>query len=189
MATILLDPGTTRFGQRELIGLRDALVKEKRRLERLLAQAEKVLNASSIHERNLDHLAANRDRTPNFDPLDQTTAVKTSTADLRVASGNLSADRIAKLYGISVSQLASWLGRTKQAVSKTPDAASLQNALGFFERVARLRLLTKTDAEFRKWLRSPHASLNDKAPLDVLAEGKWQAMADYVAHILIGTPG
>ncbi len=189
MATTLVSGGTRRFGQGELIGLRDALVKEKRRLERLLAQAEEILNSASGNTTSRGQQVAEPDEAPYADPLDQSMAVKTATADLRVASGNLAADRIARLYGISVSQLAGWMGRTKQAVNKTPDADSLQNALGFFERAARLRLLTKTDAEFRKWLRSPHQSLNDKAPLDVLAEGKWQAMADYVAHILIGTPG
>jgi len=85
--------------------------------------------------------------------------------------------------------LAGWLGRTKQAVTKTPDADSLQNALSYFEHVARLRLVTKRDAEFRKWLRTPRASLENASPLEVLAKGEWQAVADYVDDILTGTPG
>jgi transposase len=44
---------------------------------------------------------------------------------------------VAKLFGVSLSQLARWVGRTRQALTKTPDAASLQPALGYFERVAR----------------------------------------------------
>ena len=77
----------------------------------------------------------------------------------------------------------------KQAVSKTPDADSLQQTLGYFERVARLRLVTKSDAEFRKWLRMPHPEVDGKNPLELLAKGEWQAVADFVDDILIGTPG
>lgn len=87
--------------------------------------------------------------------MDKVTAVQEATANLREANGNLSAVRVAKLLGMSVTPLALWLGRTKQAVSKTPDADSLQDAPGYFDRVARLRMITKDDAEFRKWLRTP----------------------------------
>ena len=96
--------------------------------------------------------------------------------------------RVAKLYNVSLSQLAEWLGRTKQAMSKTPDADSLQDALGYFERVARLRLITKDDGEFRKWLRTPHELLDNARPLELMAKGEWQAMADYVDDMLTGAP-
>ena len=95
----------------------------------------------------------------------------------------------AKLFGISLSQLAGWLGRSKQTVSKTPDADSLQNALGYFERVARLRLAMESDAEIRKWLRMPHPDIDGKSPLELMANGQWQALADFVDDILTGTPG
>jgi uncharacterized protein (DUF2384 family) len=121
-------------------------------------------------------------------PLDQMKSVLAATEDLRVANGKLSAERIAKLYGITLSQLAGWVGRTKQAVSKTPDADSLQDALSYFERVARLRLVTKSDAGFRKWLRRPHELLDQKSPLEWLAKGKFQAVADYVDDALTGAP-
>jgi uncharacterized protein (DUF2384 family) len=111
------------------------------------------------------------------------------TRDLRVANGNLAADRVAKLFGIPLSRLAKWLGRTKQAVSKTPDADSLQDSLGYFERIARLRLVTQGDAEFRQWLRTPHPSVAGKDPMELLARGEWQALADFVDDILSGTPG
>ena len=54
--------------------------------------------------------------------------------------------------------------------------------------MARLRLVTKTDAEFRKWLRTPHELLGSDSPLQVVAKGEWQAMADYVDDALTGTP-
>ena len=172
----------------DLVSLLGRLVEEKRRVERLLQRVDEVLRkAASPAPKAVP--SAEREAAPRPDPLDQVKAVMSAAADLRVANGNLSAERIAKLYGISLTQLAGWLKRTKQAVSKTPDADSLQNALGYFERVARMRLLTKTDAEFRQWLRTPHELLNHKTPLDMLAKGRWQAMADYVADILTGAPG
>ena len=121
-------------------------------------------------------------------PLDRVKSVLAATANLREANGNLSAARVTKLFGVSASQLTGWLRRTKQAVSKTPDADSLQDALGYFERVARLRLRTKNDAEFRKWLRMPHPDVDGKNPLELLVKGEWQALADLVESILTGTP-
>jgi hypothetical protein len=125
---------------------------------------------------------------PRPSPLDQIQEVAKATEDLRTAGGNLSAERIAKLYGVSVNQLASWLGRSRQALSKTPDSDSLQPALSFFERVARLRLVLKSDADFRKWLRTPQDLLDKASPLHLMARGKWQVMADFVDDALTGAP-
>ena len=164
------------------------LNEKKGQVERLLARVEEVLRGSSASGKT--SRAAESAATPaRSSPLDQVKAVVESTADLRESNGNLSAVRVAKVFGVSLSQLAGWLGRTKQAVSKTPDADSLQEALGYFERVARLRLLTKGDAEFRKWLRMPHPDVVGKNPLELMARGEWQAMADFVDDILTGTPG
>jgi hypothetical protein len=89
---------------------------------------------------------------------------------------------------VSLNQLAAWLGRSRQAVTKTPDADSLQPALNFFERVARLRLALKSDADFRKWLRTPQDLLENAAPLQLMAKGNWQVMADFVDDALTGAP-
>ncbi|MEW6302900.1 MAG: MbcA/ParS/Xre antitoxin family protein [Verrucomicrobiota bacterium] len=167
-----------------LANLRTDLVEEKRRLERLLARVDSVL-------RQTEHGFARGGKqvpAPRPSPMDQWKNVVEATKDLRLAGGNLSAERVAKLFGVSLSLLAGWLGRSKQAVSKTPDADSLQNALGYFERVARLRAVMESDAEFRKWLRVPHELLGNRSPLDLLAEGEWQAMADYVDDALTGSP-
>jgi hypothetical protein len=188
MSTTLSKPGKGELEIGNLAELRNDLVQEKRRLERLLARVDNVLRQTEEAKERFadggDSMAA-----PRPSPLDQWKNVVDATKDLRVANGNLSAERMAKLYGISLSQLAGWLGRSKQAVSKTPDADSLQNALGYFERVARLRLAVENDAEFRKWLRMPHELLDSAPPLELMAKGEWQALADYVEDILTGTPG
>ena len=124
---------------------------------------------------------------PRSSPLDKVKEVVELGNDLRTSSGNLSAERVAKVYGVSVSKLAGWLGRTRQAVTKTPDAESLQNELGFFERVARLRAIVP-EAGFLKWLRISNDELDNKKPLELLANGERQVVADLVDDILTGTP-
>ena len=173
----------------ELASLLAQLSEEKSQIERLLARVEEVLRSAATPKRRSGGAPVPAVPAPRKSPLDKLQGVMANTADLRETNGNLTALRIAKLYGVSVSQLAGWLGRTKQAVSKTPDADSLQNALSYFERVARLRMMTKGDAEFRKWLRTPHPDVEGKNPLELLARGEWQTMADFVDDILSGTPG
>ncbi|HTI70119.1 MAG TPA: antitoxin Xre/MbcA/ParS toxin-binding domain-containing protein [Candidatus Limnocylindria bacterium] len=125
---------------------------------------------------------------PRTSALDEVEEVLAATRDLRVANGKLSAERIAEVYGVTVSKLARWLGKTKQAVGKTPDASSLQSSLEFFERIARLRTKTENDEEFRKWLHTPNPTLGKRKPLDLIESRNWQALADKVDDMLTGAP-
>src|SRR5438046_421136 len=93
----------------DLAGLRDLLVEERQRVERLLRRVEDVLRqrqpkkaAASVNQEAEDIPAAR----PS--PLDNVKSALAATKDLRMRSGNLSAARVAKLYGISLSQLAAW---------------------------------------------------------------------------------
>lgn len=124
---------------------------------------------------------------PRPSPLDDAKEVIGATEDLRVANGKLSAEAIAKAFKISISELANWLGRSRQAISKTPDADSLQNELGFFERVARLRTVVPRNG-FLKWLRMPNRELDGKQPLELMARGNRQVVADLVDDMLTGAP-
>jgi hypothetical protein len=56
--------------------------------------------------------------------------IVSATGDLRVASGNQSAEAVAPVFGVGGSQLADGRGRSRQALTKTPDADSLQTSLG-----------------------------------------------------------
>ena len=186
MNTTLSKPNEAVINVAELTQLCAALREQQQGAGRLLGQIEKVLRgvkATAGAGAASANVAAARSS-----PLDTVKVVATATADLREGNGNLSAVRIARLFGVSRSQLAGWLGRTKQAVSKTPDADSLQAALGYFERVARLRLVLRNEREFRQWLRTPHELLENATPLELLAKGEWQAMADYVDDLLTGAP-
>jgi len=125
---------------------------------------------------------------PRPSPLDQIQQVVEAARDLRVPTGNLSAERVAKLYGVSLSQLAKWLGRSRQALTKTPGADSLQRSLSFFERIARLRLALKSDSDFRTWLRTAQPALDSDSPLELMSKGEWQVVVDLVEDMLTGAP-
>lgn len=122
-------------------------------------------------------------------PLDQVGAILKATEDLRTDSGRLSAKAIAPVFGLKDSELARFLGKSRQSLFKTPDAEGLQDALGYFERVARLRTVMKDDVNFRKWLRTSNPALEERRPLDLLKGGSWQILADFADDILTGNPG
>jgi hypothetical protein len=130
---------------------------------------------------------AAKSSSPRPSPLDRIEKVLMATRDLRSEKGNLSARLIADLYGVSLSEIGQWTGRSRQSINKAPDAESLQDTLAFFERIARLRLRL-SDVDFRKWLRIPNALLDGKRPLDLLAQGGWQVLADFVDDLLTGSP-
>jgi hypothetical protein len=124
---------------------------------------------------------------PEPSMLDKMTKVFEATKDVRTSRGKLSAELLAALYGVTLAELARWLGRTKQSISKTPDADSLQNDLEYFERIARLRV-GWADEDFRKWLRMPNELLDGESPIGLIAKGKWQPVADFVADMVTGNP-
>jgi Protein of unknown function (DUF2384) len=124
---------------------------------------------------------------PSPSMLDKMRKVLDATKDLRSDRGNLSAKLIADLYGIPSAELARWLGKTKAAVFKTPDADSIQSGLEYFERIARLRI-AMSDADFRKWLRARNPLVGDKTPLQLIFDDKVQIVADLVADMITGRP-
>src|ERR1035438_6021945 len=163
-------------GEAGLAPLLGRLVEEKRRLERLLHQVDRMLRKASPTSKAAG-VAKREVAPPHPSSLDQVKGVAAATADLRVANGNLSAERVAKLFGVSLSQLATWLGRSRQALSKTPDADSLQNELAFFEHLARMRVVLP-EGEVRKWVRMAKELIRDKKTLQLMAKRQWQLMAD-----------
>ena len=163
----------------ELRELRKLAEQQMREMDKKMREMEAVIEQLK---------AATGEAPARPSPLDQLHEIIKATEDLRTNEGNISAERVATLYGVSVNQLATWLGRSRQAVSKTPDADSLQPALSFFERVARLRLALKSDADFRKWLRTPQDLLDKSSPLQLMARREWQVMADFVDDALTGAP-
>lgn len=165
------------FPQPERIEIANSKKKLFETLETVIAKATLLLERNSLTSR------------PRTSPLDQVGAILKATEDLRTDSGRLSARAIAPVFGLKNSELAGFLGKSRQTLFKTPDAEGLQDALGYFERVARLRTVMKDDANFRKWLRTSNPVLEERRPLDLLKAGSWQILADFVDDILTGNPG
>src|SRR5215469_2544685 len=94
----------TARGTADLMALRDRLVRESNRIENLLQEVERALRGKQT---------ANETAPPRPSPLDEIREVLAATADLRTRGGNLSAERVASLYGVSMNQLAGWLGKSR----------------------------------------------------------------------------
>jgi CHAT domain/Protein of unknown function (DUF2384) len=124
----------------------------------------------------------------NRKPILPTGAVEViaPTADLREDTGRLSTKRLSRLYGVSLSEFAAWIGRSKQSVSKTPNADSLQRVLLPFEGIAQLRIPLGSDQAFRKWLRVPNRLLERQSPLDLISANSTQIVADLAEDMLTG---
>lgn len=165
------------FPQPERIEITNSKKKLFETLQTLIAKATLSLERNNLPSR------------PRTSPLDQVGAILKATEDLRADSGRLSAKAIAPVFGLKDSELARFLGKSRQSLFKTPDAEGLQDALGYFERVARLRTVMKDDANFRKWLRTSNPALEKRRPLDLLKGGSWQILADFADDILTGNPG
>jgi hypothetical protein len=166
----------------------------KEMIERLFEQQEKTLR------RLLDEFLATKAKsamptktdveeltiaTPRA--LDQVKELLKSTEDLRVENGNVSATAVATAFGVSMNQLAKWIGRTRQALAKTPDADSLQSDLTSFEHIARLRSVLPK-AAFLKWLRMPNAQLDGAEPLNLLNKRQRHVIVELVDDMLTGAP-
>lgn len=110
-----------------------------------------------------------------------------ATSDLRATSGRLSAQRVAKVFGLSVAELAKLLGRSRQAVSKTDDAESIQPGLAPFARCARLLAVLPSE-DFRAWLHLPNEQLEGQTPSAIIREGGVETVAELAEDMLSGSP-
>src|SRR5437660_2327243 len=106
----------------------------RKQAEELMKQMERKKKEISALLERLE--GASDEPSPRPSPLDKVQELLKVTEDLRAPNGNLSAMAVANAFGVSVNELAGWLGRSRQSLAKTPDADSLQNDLAFFERVA-----------------------------------------------------
>jgi hypothetical protein len=147
------------------------------RLEQSVIEAA----AKFLIEKETDHAA-------RPDPLAETKEVMEATRFLFGSSGRLSALAIAEAFGISAAKLGDLIGRSRQALAKTPDAPAIQGSLRPFERIARLRAVL-SPKNFRAWLHRPNRQLDQAAPFDLIADGRVRIVAELVEDMLLGTPG
>lgn len=134
----------------------------------------------------LAKISARAEPPADRDPLGELKSVIAVTAALRSDPGRLSAKRVAVLFGLSLAELSSLLGKSRQTLWKTDDAPSVQKMLFPFERVARL-LAVLPEGEFRNWLNMPNEELDGLAPIDAIRRRQVAAVADLAEDMLTGS--
>jgi DNA-binding response OmpR family regulator len=110
---------------------------------------------------------------------------------LRSENGRLDAKKIARSFGITVSDLARAVDRSYSTVNKTPDSAALQSSLYSFERIASaIRIITggKVEQGLKIWLNAPNKALPDSLPVDLIKEGHAGMLADMLEDVLLAHP-
>ena len=122
------------------------------------------------------------------DVLGEVESVAKVDRALRADNGRLDARKVAKTFGISVSELGRQIGiKNRQTISKTPDAEALQPLLRPYEKIARLRTVL-SDADFKAWLNTPNELLEDEdAPIAYLKAGAQQPLAAFAQNMLTGS--
>lgn len=105
-------------------------------------------------------------------------------------SGRLDARRVADFFGMAPARLAKILGRSPQALHKTPDAESLQKHLAVFARIATSLLSAFEGKEqARIWLNSPNPDLDETCPIELVEKKKPDVVAELLEDALLGHPG
>lgn len=124
--------------------------------------------------------------------MDAVPGIETLGDDLRDDdSGRLDARKIAKLYGLSLSDIARAAAVSKQALDQTPDSEKAQPGLRKFEQVSRLRMNPqfKDAAAFRKWFRRPLPLFGNHSAETLVKAGKLSHVAAKVDQLLTGDFG
>lgn len=105
------------------------------------------------------------------------------------ASARVDARRVAEFFGLSLAEFGRLLGRSPQAVHKTPDAPALQDRLSVFARIATaLTTLFGSPQKARVWLNAPNPDLDKARPIELLRKRKADVVADLLEDALMGHP-
>src|ERR1700687_2008953 len=149
------------------IGNSDRLAQYEKELEPLLAQADVDWVSTPVREDEF------RLRVKKVAAGTAPAIVTWNVPELRSdSSGRLDATLIAEYFGWKLTELSNALGRSVQAVHKTPDAPALQKRLEKLERTALLarRLVSDKPSDLRKWLNTPSPDLDEEKPGKLLLE-------------------
>jgi transcriptional regulator with XRE-family HTH domain len=103
--------------------------------------------------------------------------------------GDIEVTELATLLSVTQSQLARMLGVSRQLLSQSPHAETVQRGLRRLEYLfARLRNLTGSPRNARIWLKMGHPDFEGIAPLELLEQGHIEAIEDLILAIETGQP-
>ncbi len=108
---------------------------------------------------------------------------------LHAHNGRLDARAVSTLYGVSLASLSRALGRSEQAVHKTPTSPGIQSGLRVYERIAAMLLrLTGSEIGLRTWMQASNPELEEETPLTLLLNGEGEVVAELLEDVLRGEP-
>lgn len=109
-------------------------------------------------------------------------------------SGRLDAGKIARLFGLSMAEMGTLCGVSKQSVHANPTSKGIQEKLEPLVKAARGVLWCGGDeSKFKSWLNQPNPDFPEYegrqlSPLDLIRMGHAQVIADKVQNLLTGHP-
>jgi CheY-like chemotaxis protein len=122
-------------------------------------------------------------------------ARETATLDIPLrelhdrSTGRIDARKLAAFLAIPLAQLAAALDALPATVHKSPAAPGLQKGLQPIKRaVDLLSRATRQPADARAWLNNPHPDLDGRTPLDVILDGRADAVATLLENAAAGIP-
>lgn len=137
----------------------------------------------------LYHLSRLFERRTTFSEMKRHEVAVAPVEELRNIKGRLDAELVSQMFDLNMTEVASNLGTTRQALSKTPDSLNSQSGLRDFERIARsLLVITGSVKGLRMWLNSPNERFDQHTPLEILKLGKVKLLADWVDDARLGSP-
>ncbi len=95
-------------------------------------------------------------------------------------TGRFDGLKLAAALGLSITEMARYLGVTDSALRKTPNSSQHQKKFMQLSVIAqRLKQLLDNSLEYtRIWLRAPHPDLDYQAPMDCILEGDIASVND-----------
>lgn len=103
------------------------------------------------------------------------------------STGRIDARKLAAFLAIPLAQLAAALDALPATVHKSPAAPGLQKGLQPIKRAVDLvSRVTRHPADARAWLNNPHPDLDGRTPLDVILDGRADAVATLLENAAAG---
>lgn len=104
-------------------------------------------------------------------------------------SGRLDAKKIANAFGMTLADVSRSIGKSLQAVHRTSDSKTLQQDLFSYERIASaISRISNSGNALRVWLNSPNEAFPGKLPVELIAKGRANMLADLLEDVLLGHP-
>jgi hypothetical protein len=96
------------------------------------------------------------------------------------STGHLDGLKLATALGLSVAEMAQFLGVSDSALRKTPSSSNHQKKLMQLSIVAqRIKALLDNSLDYtRIWLHAPHPDLDYQTPLGCILQGEMNAVGD-----------